>query len=305
MREDETVIAVPDPGDQPPRMDIDAWSKCLSVLDDRVAVAMDCPPVKRGSILMPDTVGGRLRADAGTVISGPIAGERVLVRPYKGLWVAPFCTHHVELDKDKWPVGKYTMAAGIHAVVKMEWTNDEGFIVTPDEARPSRCVGVVAYGKRRGQTIVYSQHHSEDRLVMKDRIEPGLFAIAEEEIYAEMGKSCQARHDCWWPEVRFYGCHGRSWEEDITCILGTNGSIEPLSGWVMLETVRAEQSIMTKDEPFHGEMRECRVLSGTHDGSRVLAKMVPEDTFQLRFVGDMASERTVILPEENVLAVIE
>lgn len=77
-----------------PHIPDEAFS-CMTCINGKAAVQMIPPPKRMGSLLVPDTVGGKLRPDVGVVISnGPKVKvslrDAVLVRPYDGLWLEGF-----------------------------------------------------------------------------------------------------------------------------------------------------------------------------------------------------------------------
>jgi co-chaperonin GroES (HSP10) len=97
MPENETVLYLP-------TQHVEVDLSCpYRLMPGKVAVRMDPERTQEGSILIPETVSGRLRPDSGTVIGvGPAkrlqsshvgqpitlsVGDRVLVRAYDGMWI--------------------------------------------------------------------------------------------------------------------------------------------------------------------------------------------------------------------------
>ncbi len=115
LRDSELFIEMPEP-DRAPCDPI--LPQTIKPLPGRVVVQMDPPRQRYGSLCLPDEVKGRTRPDSGTVVAvgppkrlqsgnhGPVElmiGDRVLVRPYHGLWLDDFlaadgwCYHDLRL----------------------------------------------------------------------------------------------------------------------------------------------------------------------------------------------------------------
>jgi hypothetical protein len=163
---------------------------------------------------------------------GPLRlGDRVLLRPYHGLWMEPFASEEAPIA----PVddGGY-QACGHCVCIRLDpvpkWTN----LALPDEwERPIVSTGrVVSRGSEAwpvvGSRVVFSNYHRRTAHLGVDALEEGLVVVEDRQIYATLGPSSY-RADM----VRFYGA-GTDWRKSVLMVW-RDGDWRPVAPWVLIE----------------------------------------------------------------------
>ena len=312
LREGELVISMPEPGPAP-IIDLAAARRAILPAPGCLAVQVDPVREKHGGVLIPDTVGARLRADCGTVVAAtprgqgagcrvqermPEPGTRVLLRPYHGLWIEPFASIEGALQNVGSCLYRPTRSRVIVRPDEVceQWHGLE--IRGVDECHTGRVVAVTAGSSFVvGSRVVYSRYHSADGRTRPDRIDDYL-VLDESRIYATLGPSDYAAG-----MVRFYGA-GTDWRKSILMVQ-QDATWVSCAGWedIQRKELPSTISMLTRYAVRH---RIWASRASPDDASKVETVLAdPDPRESLTFeMGDQGRERQLV-PVAAVWAVVE
>jgi hypothetical protein len=262
LREGELTVNLP--AHDAPDVDISGAQSAILCAPEAVAVQIDPPRVVQGDVLIPETVGERLRADSGTVVAvgtsvvGLKPGDRVLLRPYHGLWVEPFSsTEPPIVNVDDGGVRATGRKVTIRVDEPAKWTD----LALPDRwDRPAVSTGrVTSKGADTwpvvGSRVVFSNFHRRTAHFGVDHVSEDLIVVDDGQIFATLGPS-PYRADL----VRFYGA-GTDWQKSILMVQ-REGEWLPLAPWVLIERNSSTSAGFLLPERIAARMRNrARVLS--------------------------------------------
>jgi len=307
LREGELDVYLPE-GMAARRIDLAAAEKGIECGQSCLAVEMDPPRQTKGEILIPETVGARLRADAGTIVSVGTGvdlevGDRVLVRPYHGLWFDPFdCRQIVEKEFPASPIRACNGNAIIIVDEQESWTD----LVLPDrlsatQVSTGRIVDACSSWLLPGDKVVFSNYHPKTMRYGPDHIDDGIVSVPQNHVFAKLHYSSYEAQ-----QVRFYGgCE--PWRMSILMVQRA-GQWVPIDPWVMIE--RDEQPVegIVLAEHAAAQIRDsARVVRWHNDNVTPGTKIVldPNPNHAISFaIGEMGAMRQLV-PQSEIWATVE